>query len=162
MFKWFRQNNVGAEVVPEEKDEKAEEIKSLNATIRELKREKQRLVETIEEQKFKKRLEQEEVFHINKLERERMKQELDNEKASLAKQTAESMNVFKETQRKELVDSLSKFHTKMESRFSEELKNLKEVYGLLMQRLPNVNLEITRHEGSPRTIESHTKGRDKG
>lgn len=162
MFKWFRQNNVGAEVVPEEKDEKAEEIKSLNATIRELKREKQRLVETIEEQKFKKRLEQEEVLHINKLERERMKQELDNEKASLAKQTAESMNVFKETQRKELVDSLSKFHTKMESRFSEELKNLKEVYGLLMQRLPNVNLEITRHEGSPRTIESHTKGRDKG
>lgn len=161
MFKFFNHDKPVQKPVVEEKDEKAEEIKTLNARIRELKREKQNLVETVEEMKFKKRLEQEEVVHINKLERERMKQELDNEKASLAKQAAESMNIFKEQQRKELIDSLSKFHTKMESRFSEELKNLKEVYALLMQRLPNVNLDITRHEGNTRFIESSDKPRDK-
>lgn len=149
MFNWFNKNKAVEKPQEDPKDEKAEEIKQLNSTIRELKREKMKLQETIEEQKFKKRLEQEEVVHINKLERERMKQELDNEKASINKKYHEDISIFKEEQRKQLLESLTQFHTKIESRFSEELKNLKEVYGLLMEKLPNVNFAITKNIGEP-------------
>ena len=57
---------------------------------------------------------------------------------------AEMITNLKDQNRRELEESLKQFHGKMESRFSEELKNLKEVYGLLMQRLPNVNLTLTK------------------
>lgn len=152
--------------MPTEEQNLREEIKSLNSTIRDLKKEKVRLSETIEEAKFKKRLEQEEIIHLNKLEKERMKQELENEKATIAKKYVEDIGAFKEEQRKQLLESLTQFHTKIESRFNDELKNLKEVYGLLMEKLPNVNFAITK-EISDRpqlppsgSIEVTGKGRD--
>ena len=75
---------------------------------------------------------------------EKNKQELDNEKIKLQREFAEMVTQLKDQNRRELEESLKTFHGKMESRFSEELKNLKEVYGLLMQRLPNVNLTLTK------------------
>ena len=166
MFNWFNKPTVEKPADPV-KDERLEEIKVLNSHIRELKREKQKLVETVEEMKFKKRLEQEEIVHLNKLESQRMKQELENEKATINKKYLEDIGNFKEEQRKQLLESLTAFHSKIESRFNDELKNLKEVYGLLMEKLPNVNFAITK-EISDRpsapvagAIEVTGKGRDK-
>lgn len=156
MFNWFNKNQKAVQKPEQTEGEKLrEEIKYLQGNVRDLKREKQKLVEQNEEMKFKKRLEQEEVVHLNKLNEQRMKQELDNEKASLQKKYQEDISIFKEQQRKELVESLAQFHSKMESRFSEELKNLKEVYGLLMEKLPNVNFAISKHIGEqPRQTDS--------
>ena len=135
-------------------DEHDEEIEQLKARIKELRTEKQKLVEELEETKFKKRLEQEEIVHLQRINEERLKQEVENEKIKLTKKYQEDISRFKEEQRKQLIESLEKFHTKIESRFNEELKNLKELYGLLMKALPNVNLDLTRHEGSPKFIEA--------
>lgn len=170
MFNWFKNQDAKNQEKPkvEEVDEKAAQIKELNETIKSLRKQKLQLEENVESMKFKKRLEQEEVVHINKLERERMKQELDNEKAAIAKKYAEDISTFKEEQRKQLIESLTQFHTKIESRFSEELKNLKEVYGLLMEKLPNVNFAISKHigeqppaPGGAALIETTGKGRSK-
>ena len=100
--------------------------------------------EELEELKLKKRLEAEEIKHMVRINEEKNKQELDNEKIKLQKECAEMVTQLKDQNRRELEESLKVFHGKMESRFSEELKNLKEVYGLLMQRLPNVNLTLTK------------------
>lgn len=164
---WNKKDTAVQKPTPTEEENLREEIKHLNSTIRDLKKEKQRLSETIEEAKFKKRLEQEEIIHLNKLEKERMKQELENEKASINKKYAEDIGAFKEEQRKQLLESLTAFHSKIESRFNDELKNLKEVYGLLMEKLPNVNFAITKEISDRPTspvagaIEVTGKGRDK-
>ncbi len=100
--------------------------------------------EEFEELKLKKRLEAEEIKHMVRINEEKNKQELDNEKIKLQREFAEMVTQLKDQNRRELEESLKTFHGKMESRFSEELKNLKEVYGLLMQRLPNVNLTLTK------------------
>ncbi len=100
--------------------------------------------EELEELKLKKRLEAEEIKHMVRINEEKNRQELDNDKIKLQKEFAEMVTQLKDQNRRELEESLKAFHGKMESRFSEELKNLKEVYGLLMQRLPNVNLTLTK------------------
>lgn len=120
------------------------EIDDLKMQIKGLKTEKHKLNEELENLKLKKRLEQEEIKHMTRINEERMKQELETEKIELNKKYTRDIADFKEEQRKELVASLKEFHTKIEARFGDELKNLKEVYGLLMQRLPNVNLTLEK------------------
>ena len=100
--------------------------------------------EELEDVKLKKRLEAEEIKHMVRISEEKNKQEVENEKIRLQREFAEMITNLKDQNRRELEESLKQFHGKMESRFSEELKNLKEVYGLLMQRLPNVNLTLTK------------------
>jgi len=109
-----------------------------------LKAEKIKLNEEVETLKLKKRLEQEEIRHMTKLNEERMKQEVESEKIKLTKKYAEDIKKFRDEQRVILVDSLKEFHTKMEQRFNSELDNLKETYKAIMERLPNVNLTLTK------------------
>lgn len=124
-------------VKTDEIDKAREQIKSLYA-------EKRALKEELEDLKLKKRLEAEEIKHMVRINEEKNKQELENEKIEVRKKAVEEMQLFKEEQRVLLINSLKDFHTKMEDRFNSELGNLKEVYGLLMQRLPNVNLSLTK------------------
>ena len=123
---------------------RAKEYKQLKTSVEQLVDGKQRLKIELEEVKLKKRLEQEEIAHLQKLNEARMKQEVEEEKIKLLKKYANDIAEFKEKQRVELVESLKSFHTKIEARFGDELKNLKEVYGLLMERLPNVNLTLEK------------------
>lgn len=119
--------------VAELQEEYEKTIKALRATKEEL-----------EELKLKKRLEAEEIKHMVRINEEKLKSEVETEKIAILKKYNEDIATFKEEQRKQLVASLTEFHSKIESRFNDELKNLKEVYGLLMQRLPNVNLTLTK------------------
>ena len=123
---------------------KSDEIDKARAEIKTLKVEKGKLREELEELKLKKRLEQEEITHMTRINEERMKQEIENEKIAIKKKYVEDIGRFKEEQRVLLVDSLKGFHTKMEERFNSELGNLKEVYQALMAKLPNVNFALTK------------------
>lgn len=123
------------------KDSEIQRLKDQNTKLEE---EKKKLREEVEDLKLKKRLEQEEIRHMVKINEEKNKQELESEKVRLKKEYHENISKFKEEQRITLVESLKDFHTKIERRFGDELKNLKEVYGLLMQRLPNVNLTLEK------------------
>jgi hypothetical protein len=100
--------------------------------------------EELEDLKLKKRLEAEEIKHMVRINEEKNKQELESEKIKIIKESQEEMAKFKEEQRVILVESLKDFHGKIEKRFGDELTNLKEIYGLLMSRLPNVNLSLTK------------------
>lgn len=120
------------------------DIKFLQDVIKGLKKDKSEAVEALEELRLKKRLEQEEITHMQKINSERMKQEVETKKIELTKKYTEDIAKFKEEQRVELVNSLKDFHTKIEARFNSELENLKETYKAIMARLPNVNLTLTK------------------
>lgn len=137
---WFNKNLVQREAT-----------KDLEGQVAGLIKEKRELVEKLEELKLKKRLEQEEITHMQRINEEKLKMEVDQEKLKLSREHQEKITALEEKTMKEIQKSLVEFHGKMEKRFSEELTNLKEVYGLLMQRLPNVNMTITKNieEGGP-------------
>ncbi len=121
-----------------------DEMEEIRQELKRMRKDKRQLENELESLKFKKRLEQEEIVHMTKINEERMKQEVESEKIKLTKKYAEDIAKFKEEQRIELVESLKEFHSKIEKRFNDELNSLKEVYGLLMQRLPNVNLTLEK------------------
>lgn len=125
-------------------DELNGQITRLDGELERVRKEKYKLVEELEEMKLKKRLEAEEIQHMVKINEERMKQQLETEKLNVAKELQEKVVALEKKTMDEINKSLMEFHGKMESRFSEELKNLKEVYSLLMGHLPNVNFEITK------------------
>ena len=120
------------------------EYNVLKKSVETLIGEKRDLKEQLEDLKLKKRLEQEEIKHMTKINEERLKQEIENEKIKIEKKYHQDISKFKEEQRVELVNSLKEFHTKMEDRFNSELTNLKETYKAIMERLPNVNLTLTK------------------
>jgi hypothetical protein len=100
--------------------------------------------EELEDLKLKKRLEQEEIVHMQRINEEKMKMELDQEKATIAKQTAEQIVDFRKAQTEELLKMHKDLFSKLEERMNTEVGNLKEIYTALMARLPNVNLQLTK------------------
>lgn len=132
-----------------------EEVKTQKRLIVGLKKEKMDLYEEVEKLKLRKRIESEEITHLIKINEERTATTLEKEKVKLETEKQQAITKLKDESRLELEESLKKFHSKIESRFSEELKNLKEVYGLIMSRLPNVNYNIDKqiYEGKvPKTV----------
>lgn len=92
-----------------------------------------RLKEEIEDLKMKKRVEEQELQHLVKMKEE--KQGIESTKKELELQKA--------FQTKEM-DLAKKYHEDMVARFVKEQENLNQIYTKIMERLPNVNLEITR------------------
>jgi hypothetical protein len=158
MGNWLEKTRKGSEMGIFTKNYvESEELKDLKIQVKGLIKEKRTLKDELEDLKLKKRLEQEEIKHMTKLHKQKCESEVDLEKIALKKQYIEKIGDFKEEQRQTLVKSLEGFHTKMEAKFSSELENLKEVLALLMKGLPNVNLEISRHQGDPKFIEKGKK-----
>ena len=100
--------------------------------------------EELEELKLKKRLEQEEITHLQRINEEKLKMELDVEKNRLAREMQEAIAKFRKDQTEELLGLHTKLFSKLEERMNTEVGNLKEIYTALMARLPNVNLQLTK------------------
>ena len=123
------------------------ELKDLRSQIDGLVKDKRVLKETVEELKLRKRLEQEEIAHLQKINEEKLRCDLERKELKLEQDFTKRINVLEEESMKKVIKSLSEFHTKMEEKFDSELKNMKDVLALLMKGLPNVNMEITKHIG---------------
>ena len=105
-----------------------EEIKTLRSNVESLFKEKQKLREDLEELKLKKRLEQEEITHMIRINEEKNKQELENDKIRLEREYNEKISKFREEQTASLLTLNKELHGKLEGRFNVELGNLKEIY----------------------------------
>jgi hypothetical protein len=81
---------------------------------------------------------------MQRINEEKLKMEVDQEKAAIAKQTAEQIVEFRKTQTEELLKMHKDLFSKLEERMNTEVGNLKEIYTALMARLPNVNLQLTK------------------
>ena len=127
-----------------ELDEYKKIAKEYQEELTELKKAKRSLQEEVETLKLQKRLEAEEIKHNMRLVEESSKNELEREKIKVQEQYSRDITKFKEEQRVELVNSLKDFHAKIEQRFDNELKNLKDIYNMLTDKLPNVNFAFTK------------------
>jgi len=125
------------------------ELKDLKSQIEGLVKDKRTLTETVEDLKLKKRLEQEEIAHLQKINEEKLICDLERKELKLEQDFQKKINTLEEESMKKVIESLKQFHDKMEAKFSSELANMKEVLALLMKGIPNVNMEITRHYGDP-------------
>lgn len=114
-------------------DEYEKTLKSLRSTKEEL-----------EDLKLKKRLEQEEITHLTRINEEKLKMELDQEKCKINREMQEAISKFRKEQTEELLVLHTKLFQKLEERMNTEVGNLKEIYTALMARLPNVNLQLTK------------------
>ena len=123
---------------------KKNEVDALVKEIDGLKEERKEANEKLEELGLKKRIEEEEIAHMQRIEEERLKMDLDRKKLGLEQQYADRISDFKEIQTNQLVALHKELHEKMEGRFQSELGNLKEVYQAIMTKMPNVNMVLSK------------------
>ncbi|HDY68072.1 MAG TPA: hypothetical protein ENH85_09795 [Candidatus Scalindua sp.] len=121
-----------------------EDVKLLQKANEGLKKEKLSLTEEVETLKLKKRLEQEEIVHMQRIAKEKKEQEVENKKIELTKKYHEDISTFKEQQRQDLVKSLTSFHAKMEKRSDDEVNRMKGMYESIMGIMPKVNLMLEK------------------
>ena len=116
-----------------ERDELLDEINELkvNTVERDKLREQVReLKDDIQSLKSKKKIEEEDIKHMIRLKEERM--EVANEKKAL------EMHREKDKAIAEVKDT---YRDKLEGRLEIEVKNMKEMYGQILERLPNINVK---------------------
>lgn len=101
--------------------------------IEEQNREIEKLKIDIKDLELKKRLEEEEIRHLVKMKEEKMAIESEREKIRLQG----------EFQKKEM-DLQSEYHDKILKSIDEQRKESRELYAAVMDRLPNVNVEMKR------------------
>jgi hypothetical protein len=85
--------------------------------------------------KLKKKIEEEDIKHMVKMKEER--NEVENEKKLLEMEREKD---------KAIADAKDKFRDKLESFLQEQVKDTKDMYGEILQRLP----DVTAHFGTPR------------
>lgn len=123
---------------------RADEVEEVRVEIKTLRTAKQKITEELETLKLKKRLEQEEITHLTKINNEKKDQEVSKRKLELEKEYAGKITMFKEAQTEKLVELHRELHGKMETRFNTELGNLKEIYKGIMGKMPDVTLALTK------------------
>ena len=92
-------------------------------------------VERLEKEKraLKEQLEEEDIKHMVKINSERKEIELEKEKVKLEREKASEIATVKD-----------EYRDKLEARLQTEVVNIKEMYGEILTRLPNINVEMKR------------------
>lgn len=105
--------------------ENEEKIKSLKNNIQTLK-------EELSDVKLQKKMEQEDVKHMVKINEERKEIEIEKEKIRLTG-----------TKDKEIAEIKDKYRDKLEGQLQNQLVDIKTMYSEVLQRLPNYNVKHT-------------------
>ena len=116
-----------------ERDELLAEVNELKENLPErdkLREEVRVLKDDIASLKSKKKIEEEDIKHMVRLKEERM--EVANEKKLL------QMEREKDSSIAEVKDD---YRDKLEGRLEKEVTNMKEMYGQILERLPNINVK---------------------
>ena len=115
---------------------KDDEKKELKVIIKNLEKEKHQLKEDLAELKLKKKLEEEDIKHMVKINNERKDIELEKEKMKLERKSAEEIAKVKDS-----------YQDKTEQQLEKQLTNMKSMYGEILERLPNYNINHNIKEG---------------
>jgi lantibiotic modifying enzyme len=107
-----------------------EEVRSLNATISGLEKDKKVLKEEVSDLKLKKKVEEEEIKHLIKINQERKDIELEKEKIKLEGAKA-----------KEIAEVKDNYRDKTEQQLEKQLEMMKGMYSEILGRLPNYNVD---------------------
>ena len=111
-------------------NKKDEEKEDLKRTIKGLESEKKDLKEEVGDLKLKKKMEEEDIKHMVKIDRERKDIEIEKEKVKLAGEKADAIAAVKDN-----------YRDKTEAQLEKQLVNMKSMYGEILERLPNYNVQ---------------------
>jgi prefoldin subunit 5 len=128
MFNLFKKNST-AEVL-------RARIQELQADYDRLFRERMELKTELEDLKLKRKTEEEDIKHMVRMKEERMAVDLEKKTVAIERERDATIAKVKD-----------EYRDKMEKQLSEETKNIKEMYGQILQRLPNVNVKLTGSAG---------------
>jgi len=110
-------------------------VTKLEASIETLQLEKMGLKEEVADLKLKKKMEEEDIKHMIKIDRERKDIEIEKEKLKLEGEKASAIAEVKDT-----------YRDKTEAQLEKQLGNMKDMYGEILTRLPNYNVKHTVQE----------------
>lgn len=125
-------------IVNEKVTELEGETKGLKRTIKGLETEKKELKEEVGDLKLKKKMEEEDIKHMIKIDRERKDIALEKEKLKLTGEKDSAIAKVKDT-----------YRDKTEKQLEKQLTDMREMYGEILTRLPNynVNHEVKEKRG---------------
>lgn len=106
-------------------------IKDLELQIKCLKTDRQAAKDELADVKHQKKIEEEDIKHMVKLKEERLEIKAEKQKLEMERE--------KDT---EIAKVKDEYRDKMEKQLSEETKNIKSMYGEVLERLPNVNVRL--------------------
>jgi seryl-tRNA synthetase len=99
--------------------------------IERLKDEKRKLKEELEELKLQKKMEEEDIKHMVKINNERKEIELEKEKVKLMKEKDEAIAKVKDD-----------YRDKTEKQLERQLTDMRGMYTEILERLPNYNVKV--------------------
>ena len=115
------------------KESKLESEKAdLKKVIEALESDKKGLKEEVGDLKLKKKMEEEDIKHMVKIDRERKDIQIEKEKIQLEGEQAKAIAKVKD-----------EYQDKTEAQLKEQLSVMKGMYGEILERLPNYNVEHT-------------------
>ena len=118
-------------VLKEQKFELEKDKENLEKEKEELQEEVRRLKDDLESLKTKKKIEEEDIKHMVKLKEERL--EVENEKKLLG---------FERDKERAIAVVKDEYRDKLEQRLHTEVESMKEMYGQILERLPNLNARM--------------------
>lgn len=109
-------------------------ILSLQKQIENLKTEKLKVKEELDDLQLKKKIDKRDIEHMVKIKEEKNEIEFEKKTVELQKEFSEKeMTILKDT------------HEKSMNLLEQGKKDLSDIYGKIIERLPNVNMEINRN-----------------
>jgi 3-hydroxyisobutyrate dehydrogenase-like beta-hydroxyacid dehydrogenase len=112
------------------------EKEDLKKVIETLEKDKKGLKEEVGDLKLKKKMEEEDIKHMVKIDRERKDIELEKEKIKLEGEQAKAIAKVKD-----------EYRDKTEAQLKEQLGGMKDMYGEILGRLPNYNVNHEIKQG---------------
>ena len=107
------------------------DIEELVEKIKKLKDERKRLKAEIEDLKLKKKIETEDIKHLVKLKEEKQKIQFERKEMELEKKMQETIAEVK-----------NGYRNKVEKNLESQKNDVKEMYGQILKRLPDVNVRL--------------------
>lgn len=106
--------------------------RELKQDIERLEKDKRELKEQLEDLKLKKKMEEEDIKHMVKINNERKDIELEKEKIKLSREKDDAIATVKD-----------EYRDKTEQQLEKQVGNMREMYGEILERLPNYNVKVS-------------------
>jgi chromosome segregation ATPase len=114
-----------------EQDDEQEKLDQLKARNKALEEEKTRLKEEVADLKLKKKIEEEDIKHMVKMKEEKLA--IEHERKELERESEKQAAIHK---------AQNEYRDKIEKNLEKQLASMKDMYGEILGRLPNVNVRL--------------------
>lgn len=115
----------------ERANELEERNDELEKEIEKLRKERMSLKDEVEDLKIQKKVSEEDIKHMTKMKEEKLDIAHQKNKLQLEQEKNEAVAKVKD-----------EYRDKLEKRLETEVTNIKEMYGQILERLPNVNMRL--------------------